>query len=89
MLGRLFEYTDQEIADVFRDNGQLNLAELAKQTCLFMHEGINGEIARVGSITRARAVGRDIALECVFDPEVPPIQNQQIIANRAYLDMPE
>ncbi len=88
-VGRLFEYTDNHIADQFRQNGNLLLDRLAALPCLFMREGVRDEIAHVGQINRARIVGNDVSFEYTFDGEVPPLQNSMIYANRMALDMPQ
>lgn len=87
-IDRMFEYTTDDIANQFRQNGSLLLDRLTALPCLFCEEGIRDEIARVGQINRARVVGRDVALEISFDAEVPPLSNSMLYANRMDLDMP-
>jgi hypothetical protein len=87
-VGRFFEYTDNHIADQFRQNGDLLLDRLTALPCLFMQEGIRDEIAYVGQINRARIVGNEVSFEYTLDAEVPPLQNSMIYANRMALDMP-
>src|SRR5258706_4340000 len=86
-VSRVFEYTDDHIADQFRQNGSPYLDRLVNLPCLFMQEGTGDEIARVGHIDRARIVGGDIAFEYTLDAEVPPLRNSMIYANRMSLDM--
>jgi hypothetical protein len=38
-LDRLFEYTDNQVADMFRENGNVLLDRMARLPCLFMNEG--------------------------------------------------
>lgn len=85
---RIFEYTDDETIDQFRQNGRPLLDRLKKLPCLFCEEGINHEVAHVGQINRARLAGRNIELELSFDADVPPLTNEMIYANRMYLSMP-
>lgn len=87
-MGRMFEYTDDHIADQFRQNGSPLLDRLTALPCLFCEEGTADEPAYVGQINRARVSGRDLSLEISFDAEVPPLQNSMIYANRGELDMP-
>ena len=87
-VGRLFEYTDDHIADRFRQNTNPLLDRLTALPCLFMREGIWDEIAHVGQINRARIVGNEVSFEYTLDAEVPPLQNSVIYANRMALDMP-
>ena len=74
-LGRMFEYTDEALQQRFSEDGNPTLARLLEYPCLFMPEGTVEGAARVGTITRARMVERNVAFEYVADPEVPPIPN--------------
>lgn len=87
-IGRMFEYTDDHIADQFRQDGNPLLERLTALPCLFCEEGVTDEVARVGQINRARVVGRDVALEVSFDAEVPALLNSMMYANRMELNMP-
>ena len=86
-IGRMFEYTDDYIADQFRNEAGPIIERLTARPCLFCEEGITDQAAYVGQINRARIVGRDLALEISFDNEVPPLQNSMIYASRMELDM--
>lgn len=88
-VGRFFEYTDNHIADQFRQNQSPLLDRLAALPCLFMTEGVGDEIACVGQINRLRRVGNEVSFEYTVDAEVPQLQNSMIYANRMALDMPE
>lgn len=87
-IGRIFEYTDDHVADQFRQNGNVILDRLAALPCLFMQEGVRDEMAYVGEINRARVVGHEVSFEYTLDAEVPPLQNGMIYANRISLNMP-
>lgn len=87
--GRIFEYTDQHIADQFRQGGNLLLDRLSGLPCLFMEEGWGDEIACVGQINRARQVGNDVSIEYTLDADVPLLKNSMIYLNRVALDMPQ
>jgi hypothetical protein len=87
-IRRIFEYTDDNIANDFRHNGNPIIDRLIKLPCLFCEEGTTNEPAYVGQINRARMVGTDLSLEVGFDGEVPPLQNSVLLANRIELDMP-
>jgi hypothetical protein len=86
-IERMLEYTDPVIAEKFRISGVLQLDLLTALPCLFMEEGTDDETARVGQIRAARIVGRDISFEFAFDPEVPPLRNSTVYANRIAVDM--
>lgn len=84
---RIFEYTDDDITNQFRQGGAPLFDHLAKLPCLFCEEGTADEIAYVGQINRARVSGREIALEISLDAEVPPLRNSTLYANRSDLNM--
>ncbi len=87
-MGRMFEYTDNHIADQFREERNSLPDRLTSLPCLFCEEGTTDETAYVGQINRARIVDGDImSLEVSLDSEVPPLQNSMIHANRAELDI--
>jgi hypothetical protein len=85
---RMLEYTEPAIAEQFRLAGNLQLDRLTTLPCLFMDEGTEAEIARIGKISRARMVSREVQFEHTVDTEVPPLTNGLIYANRAAVDMP-
>lgn len=87
-IGRMFEYTEDQIADQFQHEGNPLFDRLTSLPCLFCEEGTTDEIAYVGQINRTRVVGKDVSLEISFDADVPPLQNSMIFANRVALDMP-
>jgi hypothetical protein len=87
LVTRVFEYTDDHIADRFRQGGNLLLDRLAALPCLFMPEGTQNEIGYVGQVNRARVAGNEVLFEFSLDPEVPALQNSMIYANRMALDM--
>jgi len=87
-LERMFEYTDDAIAEQFKRDGNPLLDRLTSLPCLFCEEGVADEVAYVGQINRARLVGREVSLEISFDADVPQLRNDLIYANRLSLDMP-
>ncbi|KQQ17619.1 hypothetical protein ASF56_23140 [Methylobacterium sp. Leaf122] len=87
-LGRMFEYTSDEIEEAHQTLKKPDLDKILRYPCLFMEEGMDEEQAFVGHITSARIVGSDVKFEYTLDPEVPPLTNAEIYANRADFDMP-
>lgn len=59
--GRMFEHTDQPLIDRFKPAGQLDFASLLELPTLFVQEtsGQRDQMARVGTIRRARISGND------------------------------
>lgn len=83
-LERVLNSTEEAVLRLFRGEGdQPNYEKLPWLACLFLAEGREEEVARVGRILRARPSGRDVALEYVWLPDVPPITNALIFAHRA------
>src|SRR6185437_2028581 len=64
------------------------LGRLIRLPCLFMQEGMSDEVAHVGTITRARPVGDEVAIEYTYDLDIPPLLNSTIFANKSDFDMP-
>lgn len=87
-IGRMFEYTEDDVVASFRDGDRLLLDELIRHPCLFMQEGTSDEVAYVGSITRARVVGNDISIEFTYDLDISPLLNSTIYAAKIDFDMP-
>lgn len=86
-LARMFEYTEPHIADQFRDGRTPQLEKLVRLPCLFMQEGIQDQVCRIGSITRPRISNGEVQFEFSLDDDVPPLVNSMIYANRRRLDM--
>jgi hypothetical protein len=77
---RAFEYTDQHLIDRFKPGGKFDFSALISHPALFLEEmsGRGGQVARVGTITRVRISGRDLVVEYVHDPLLPPLTNDRI-----------
>ena len=84
-IGRIFEYTDEHISNLFRQDGNLLFDQLTRLPCLFMQEGMTDETVYVGQINRARIAGKEIAFECSLNAEVPSLKNSMIYAKRMEL----
>lgn len=84
---RAFEYTNDALVERFKPGGEIDDAVLRLPT-VFMQEstGENDlQVVRVGSILRMRSHGRDLVLEYVYDPAVPPFTNADLDALAADL----
>ncbi len=80
-IGRVFEYTDQELIANFRAaDGTINFSALSSLPCLFMQEtfGDRSREVRVGTIIHAAITGKDVLLEYALDPRIPPFTNSVI-----------
>jgi hypothetical protein len=78
--GRVFEYTEQTLSDQYKPAGVLDIAALSHLPTLFVEEtyGQGNQVARVGVILRGHTVGREVVLEYVADPGIPPIPNRHL-----------
>jgi hypothetical protein len=76
-LGRAFEGTDETLVARFKPSGDFDFNALIKLPALFMEESSLGtnQVARIGRILSARVVGREIALEYIYDQSIPPLTN--------------
>ena len=89
--GRVFEYTDQTLIDRFKPKDQLDITGLSALPALFLEEfsGQGNQFARVGTITRARVAGQNVALEYSYDLSIPPISNRTLKDVAADFDIQE
>lgn len=87
MLGRALNYTRDDIKERFQPGGVLDFPALFQLPTLFMEEGKDNEVARIGTIARAQITGRDIHLEYFYDPEIPPMLNSDIVEMARELSM--
>ena len=74
---RMFEYTDAMLDARFRPNSLPDLIALKALPTVFMEETYppNNQIARVGHIIHAYPSGKEVVLDYVLDPSIPPISN--------------
>ncbi|WP_201353139.1 hypothetical protein [Hydrogenimonas urashimensis] len=88
-LGRIFEYTTDDIVERFKPGGIINFDALRNLPTVFMEEtwGDGKQLARVGTIIRARITGGEVSLEYFYDPDVPPIPNKAIESISSELDI--
>lgn len=86
---RAFEYTEQLLADRFKPGGQLDFAALAALPTLFVEEtsGQGDQVARVGTITRVRISGYNLAFEYTYDLSIPAISNRTLKSLATDLDI--
>jgi hypothetical protein len=84
---RIFEFTEDDIVAKFKRDGQPLFDELSRLPCLFMQEGTGDELARVGTVTRARIVGREILIEYTLDLDIPAVPNSAIFSRKIDFDI--
>jgi hypothetical protein len=89
LASRAFEYTDDPLVARFKPGGQLDFPALMALPTLFVQEtsGQNDQVAHVGTITRARITGTNIALEYTYDLDVPGVLNTALQGFCAELDI--
>lgn len=86
-LDRVFENTEVSIAAQFTENGIPKFDELRRLPCLFIPEGTQDEICRIGTVTAARIVNREVRFEFSLDPDVPEMQNSFLHVQKHLIDM--
>jgi hypothetical protein len=87
LANRVFEHTDQVLADRFRPGGQLDFPALMALPTLFVQEGRTNEVAHAGTITRARITGQNVSLEYTYDLDVPAMLNSALYGFHEELDI--
>lgn len=86
---RVFEHTDDALCARFKPNDRLDVEALMRLPTVFMSEGTDDEVVRVGTLTRVRPDGREIYLEFTYDQGVPSFLNRELRAFRRDLDLDE
>jgi len=88
-VGRVFEYTDEDIKEELKPEGKFDFTSLSNFPCLFLEEtsGEENQIARIGKIIRARISGHDISLDYFFDTTIPVITNKLLKELATELDI--
>jgi hypothetical protein len=82
-LNRVFEYTEDSIREKFTiPPGLMSLNSLEKLPCLFMNEGRNNQVARVGSITNLKIREKEVHFEYTMDSSIPSIKNSMLYEHR-------
>lgn len=87
--GRVFEHTEDHLVAQFKPNGHLDFSSLVALPTLFIQEssGQGNEVARVGTITRARLSGSNVTLDYVYDLGIPGIPNRVLQCLAGDLDI--
>jgi hypothetical protein len=90
-LGRALEYTEDSLKFRYQPKGELDLEAIRQLPTLFVQETSRegSQLARSGSITRARIENRNIILDYVFDTGVRAVPNSALQAFALDLDIRE
>lgn len=83
---RVFEYTRDDVAASFKDLKSTQLEVLKGLPCLFAYEGKTDDM-RVGRLTAIKPRGRDLLIEFVLEPDIPPLPYRDIEPIRNLLDI--
>jgi len=77
LASRVFEHTDQALLQRYSREGGVDFEALLALPTVFMGEttGQPDQVARVGSLSRVRSVGRELSLEYNYDAELSAIPN--------------
>lgn len=79
---RIFESTERRLARQFKPDDEPDFDALRSLPCLFMVEGTDDQLARVGELVGGRIRGGQATLEYRLDDRIPPIRNGDIHAAR-------
>lgn len=85
--GRVFEYTEKDLISKFKPNGQLDFQLLTELPTVFVQEGYDNQIARIGTITRARLSGTNVMIDYAYDHGIPGIPNRVLHSLAGNLDI--
>lgn len=77
--GRILEFTDPALVEVFRPSGRIDYDALIRLPAVFMQESADNptdQVVRIGSIFRATPNREGVTLEYIADPSIPPVTNE-------------
>lgn len=88
-VARVFEYTEDYIAEEFKTNDKLDLKKVASIPAIFTTEIFSDEpdIAHVGKIHKVRHIGNNILIQYSFEQGFPPLTNIDLKEMRKDLDI--
>lgn len=88
-VGRVLEYTDDHVKQLYTAGATLDLNKVLDIPAMFVSEtgGLGDEIARIGIVNRVRLVGRSYQIEYTLDRDIPGIPNAQLEEMAADLDI--
>lgn len=77
-IARILEYTDSSLVEKFKPGGQLDIDALIALPCLFAEETSDSanQVARVGTVYRARRNGTDLTIDFHYDQSIAPIPQE-------------
>src|SRR5687767_8644930 len=89
LASRVFEHTEEHLVARFKPNGQLDFPSLLALPTLFVQEssGQGNEVARIGTITRARLSGTNVVLDYAYDLGILGIPNNTLQGFAGDLDI--
>lgn len=88
-LGRIYIDPDQQTA--LKPAGLIDWVKLQSLPALFVEETSAfspGQVARVGTILQTRVAGQNVHLEYLYDPDIPPIPQAELIRLAPALHIP-
>ena len=81
------EHTTDALEERFHSFNAAATRALRSFPCLFLYEGNDQDIARIGWITRIRTLTNKVAIDYKFEPSLPPIPADKIWNLSATLDI--
>ncbi|WP_157973672.1 hypothetical protein [Tropicimonas sp. IMCC34043] len=88
-ISRVFEHTDDKVANDFMPSGVLDILAVMAMPTVFMGEGKKDQIALVGRISKVEVRGSDYRFQYTIDPSIPRLTNADIVALADELNIDE
>lgn len=78
--GRVFEYTDEEIASAFQSQGKFDVDKISSIPAIFTSEIVGNETARahIGAIRKVQVSGKDVIIDYFLDEHVSSLTNRDL-----------
>lgn len=88
MASRVLEYTEDEVRELFKPNGTLDVPRLLSIPTIFMEEGSGNQVVRFGWLARVERRGTEYQLSYTIDPDIPRMTNAELgeIASELHID---
>jgi len=79
-IGRVFEYTHDDLIQQFKPGGNLDISEISSYPALFATEtgGSGQQFARVGYVNRIVSNAREVQIEYSIETDIPPLSNSTL-----------
>ena len=77
-VGRVFQYTEDEILEKLTKDGKIDFHSVMKFPTLLIEEGQDDQTPRIAKLIRVTPIGKDYQLDYTIDPRFPKLTNSKI-----------